>query len=371
MCLLTALSVMTKAAAISVLERPSAISASTSRSRWVSAASGSGPRRSRSWATTSGSRAVPPAATRRSASRNSATSATRSFSRYPTLLVFADSRSAAYRSSTYCDSTRIAMSGHWPRMTSAARMPSSVWVGGIRTSAITTSGRSRSTAAISAVASPAVAATSNPALSSSLVRPATRSTESSPITTRSVTGSTLLGAQRRGRAGASGPARREQRARDRDDERGHRQQRQPGRPEDLGEAGRHAGVRGGRHGAQGGGVEGDGGGRRDDGGHRGGPGHPADHHGEQLAGPHAKRPEDPQVTRPVPGGHQHRVQHSQASRDRDHQRHQAHQASGDLIELFGVRGGRRPRAAVAERAVHRPNVGGGAGPWPQPHVPLI
>ncbi len=45
------------------------------------------------------------------------------------------------------------MSGHWLRITSAALMPSSVWVGGIRTSAITTSGCSRSTAASSAAAS--------------------------------------------------------------------------------------------------------------------------------------------------------------------------------------------------------------------------
>ena len=43
MCLETALSVMTRLAAISGLDRPSAISASTSRSRWVSAASGSAP----------------------------------------------------------------------------------------------------------------------------------------------------------------------------------------------------------------------------------------------------------------------------------------------------------------------------------------
>ena len=78
---LTALSVITRAEPISALERPSAIMASTSRSRCVKASRGSPPRRTSSWATTSGSSAVPPAATRRSASRNSATSATRSFSR--------------------------------------------------------------------------------------------------------------------------------------------------------------------------------------------------------------------------------------------------------------------------------------------------
>ncbi len=85
------------------------------------------------------------------------------------------------------------MSGHWLRITSAARMPSSVWLGGIRTSAITTSGRSRSTAASSPEASPAVAATSNPALSSSLVRPAKSSTESSAITTRGRSGPAVPG----------------------------------------------------------------------------------------------------------------------------------------------------------------------------------
>ena len=67
------------------LVRPSAISASTSRSRGVSA--DSGPPvwcRASSWDTTSGSRTVPPAATTRTASTNRVTSATRSFSRYPT-----------------------------------------------------------------------------------------------------------------------------------------------------------------------------------------------------------------------------------------------------------------------------------------------
>ena len=56
-------------------ERPSAISASTSRSRGVSLSSGRPRvRRENSCATTSGSSAVPPSATRRTASRKSATS---------------------------------------------------------------------------------------------------------------------------------------------------------------------------------------------------------------------------------------------------------------------------------------------------------
>jgi len=111
------------------------------------------------------------------------------------------------------------MPGHWPRIASAARMPSSVWVGGMRTSAITTSGSSRSTAASSASASPAVAATSKPAPSSSLVRPACSSTESSPITTRSrpgaagsaspFTGSTLRAPGPGRPAKAAKPARRQ------------------------------------------------------------------------------------------------------------------------------------------------------------------
>ena len=68
-------------AAIAALERPSAISASTSRSRGVSRSSGSSRWRAMIAATTSGSSTVPPAATRRTPSTNSATSATRSLSR--------------------------------------------------------------------------------------------------------------------------------------------------------------------------------------------------------------------------------------------------------------------------------------------------
>ena len=71
-CFSTAPSVTTRARAMAVLERPSAIRASTSRSRGVSSRSGSSRRRrTSSWPTTSGSSTVPPAATRASASRNS------------------------------------------------------------------------------------------------------------------------------------------------------------------------------------------------------------------------------------------------------------------------------------------------------------
>src|SRR5215467_4907607 len=84
-CFSTDRSETTSIPAIAVLERPSAISASTSRSRAVSVPSPSARRLApSSWVTTCGSRAVPPVATRFSASTNSSTSATRSLSRYPT-----------------------------------------------------------------------------------------------------------------------------------------------------------------------------------------------------------------------------------------------------------------------------------------------
>ena len=81
MCFSTAPSETTSARLIAAFERPSAINPNTSCSRGVSAA--------RAWCvlalsiavTISGSSAVPPAATRLSASTNSETSATRSLSR--------------------------------------------------------------------------------------------------------------------------------------------------------------------------------------------------------------------------------------------------------------------------------------------------
>ena len=327
------------------------MSARTSRSRSVSDSSGSGPRRTRSCATTSGSSAVPPAATRRSASRNSVTSATRSLSRYPTLLVLADNRSAAYRSSTYCDSTRIAMSGHWARIASAARMPSSVKVGGIRTSATTRSGCSLSTAASSSLPSPAVAATSNPALSRSLVSPARSSTLSSPITSRSRlapgsavgcpfvgTGTTLrhparpggamrperstitpsAGRRRAGPRAAQDAGKRAptaamtSAARDRSASLaiGNTDSRLPGIPE---LAARAMEVRVAVLKLDRSGCRED---RRDDRRSQ----HPAADHGQHLAGPHPDRLEDAQVVDLVPGGHQHGVEHAEAGGDRHHQR---------------------------------------------------
>ena len=81
-CLLTAFSVTKRRCAIAALERPSAISASTSRSRGVSRDTGSLPaRRTISFCTTSGSRTVPPVATVRMAAANDSSLNTRSLSR--------------------------------------------------------------------------------------------------------------------------------------------------------------------------------------------------------------------------------------------------------------------------------------------------
>ena len=81
MWLSTVLTVTTSRSAIAVLERPSAISASTSRSRSVSAASGSFRPRLIRCRTISGSRTVPPPAIVCSASTSVGTWITRSLSR--------------------------------------------------------------------------------------------------------------------------------------------------------------------------------------------------------------------------------------------------------------------------------------------------
>ena len=70
-CFSTARSVTTSCSAMAWFERPSAISSSTSRSRGVRSSSGSSRRaRPSSWATTSGSSADPPSATRCTARRS-------------------------------------------------------------------------------------------------------------------------------------------------------------------------------------------------------------------------------------------------------------------------------------------------------------
>ena len=78
------------------------------------------------------------------------------------------------------------MSGQRSRITSAARSPSSVNVGGILTSMTHTSGVHASTARISASASVAAATTSWPASASRRVSPSRSRTESSAIATLSM-----------------------------------------------------------------------------------------------------------------------------------------------------------------------------------------
>ena len=65
-------------------------------------------RRPTSWLTTSGSRAVPPDATRTRASTKSPTSATRSFRRYPTPAASSANSWAAYRVSMYWENIKMA-----------------------------------------------------------------------------------------------------------------------------------------------------------------------------------------------------------------------------------------------------------------------
>src|SRR5580693_1127325 len=92
------------------------------------------------------------------------------------------SRSAAYLVSTYCEKTRMPTRGWARRITIAARRPSSVWLGGIRTSTIATSGSWAATAASSASASPTAATMSWPRSVSISVRPALITAASSAMT---------------------------------------------------------------------------------------------------------------------------------------------------------------------------------------------
>jgi hypothetical protein len=184
MCFSTAPPETTSAVAIPALDRPSAISASTSRSRGVRDDMPSVVRlAASSWLTTSGSRAVPPDPTRSSASLNSATSDTRSLSRYPIPVAPDSSSRDAYLVSMYCENTRTPIPGYRSRIVSAARRPSSVCDGGIRTSVTATSGRCSATAATSASPSPTAAAISWPLSVSSLISPSRSRAASSAITT--------------------------------------------------------------------------------------------------------------------------------------------------------------------------------------------
>jgi hypothetical protein len=81
-CVSTVFGLRKSFAQMPAFERPSAIRDSTSRSRGLRSATGSSSRgRPTKRVTTSGSMAVPPRATRRTASRNSSMSSTRSFRR--------------------------------------------------------------------------------------------------------------------------------------------------------------------------------------------------------------------------------------------------------------------------------------------------
>src|SRR5580704_7540201 len=166
------------------LEAPSAIRASTSRSRGDSTSSGSRRRRARtsSW-TRDGSTTDAPAVIRSTVSMNSATSVTRLFSRYPRPCPPASS-SIASSTSTCADSTIIAVPGSSSRITRAACRPSVACAGGIRMSMIASSGWTERTRASSSVPFPAWPTTSNPERSSKLARPSRRRTSSSASTTR-------------------------------------------------------------------------------------------------------------------------------------------------------------------------------------------
>src|SRR4051794_18622752 len=84
----------------------------------------------------------------------------------------------------YCDRTTTPTSGVSALIASAARMPSSVWLGGIRMSTSARSGLCARTLRITSSPSPAWATTSNPWRPSSCAIPSRSSTVSSAITTR-------------------------------------------------------------------------------------------------------------------------------------------------------------------------------------------
>ena len=138
------------------LERPSAISSSTSRSRGVISRRAGRRRRRRPEQLrrrSSGRATEPPAATRRIASAKLVELGDAVLEQVADALG-AGRRAARSRSptSTCWESTSTPTRGCAARIASAARRPSSVWVGGIRMSTIATSGGSRSTCSSSASA---------------------------------------------------------------------------------------------------------------------------------------------------------------------------------------------------------------------------
>ena len=166
MCFSTARFVSTSESAIAELLLPWAISASTSRSREVSSASGglvsARPRADReirrSWSRSPSHPVTPPRRRRRAARhRARAPSAGRRVAQTPDRAAPGHRRDRRARLSTTTPT-----SGLVSRSMAAARMPSSVSVGGIRMSVTTTSGRSESTAASSESRSTQVATTSTP-----------------------------------------------------------------------------------------------------------------------------------------------------------------------------------------------------------------
>ena len=189
MCLLTALSVITRAAAISGLERPSAISASTSRSRWVSAVQ----------------RVRAPAhqelrdhlRVERGAARGHPAQRVEELGHVgdPVLEQVADAAGVRRQQVGGVPLLHV-LRQHQDRDVRPPARGSPAPPGCPRRCASGASGRRRSPGRAAPARrrraapspSPAVAATSNPALSSSLTRPASSSTESSPITTRSRSG---------------------------------------------------------------------------------------------------------------------------------------------------------------------------------------
>ena len=189
-CFSTARSVTNIRSAIAPLERPSAISSSTSRSRGVSSASGS-PR-------------APPADELRDDRRVERRAALGDAAHGRAELVevghavleqVADAlRAVGEQLQRVARSRRTARararrcSRCFSRISFAARRPSSVCVGGIRMSTIATSGLYERTLSSRSSAFPAWPTTSKPPSSSSRAIPSRRSTESSASTTRTPTG---------------------------------------------------------------------------------------------------------------------------------------------------------------------------------------
>ena len=147
-CFSTVPSVTHRRRAIPALERPSAISASTSRSRGVSSSSGSSTRRAATSSLTSaGSTTEPPLTMRSSVSTKSSDVRDPALQQIPASLAAGEQihRRARPRRGPRARGSRPA--GSPARITCAASRPSVVCVGGIRMSTITSPARARARAA--------------------------------------------------------------------------------------------------------------------------------------------------------------------------------------------------------------------------------